>query len=182
MHILENDIKTYSAKGEILICSDTNARTGELNETIDISADENFIPIPSDLDGNHTISSRNSKDKISCARGKELIELCTTCDLLLLNGRTIGDMFGRYTSFQPNGNSVIDYCIVSDRLFTDVFYFSVSEPTLYLSDHSKFSVLLHANYQHTTKHTDNTFKSMPQMYIWQSTSGPTFKQLLTLNK
>ena len=38
--------------------------------------------------------------------------------------KTFGDMLGKYTSFQYNGNSVVDYSIVSDDIIESVLFFS----------------------------------------------------------
>ena len=57
---------------------------------------------------------RKSQDLHVCPRGKELLELCIQANLNILNGNIFGDRFGKYTSFQYNGNSVVDYCIVSE--------------------------------------------------------------------
>ena len=63
----------------------------------------------------------------------------------ILNGRTCGDSFGKYTSFQYNGNSVVDYCIVSESLIKDVIYFHVHVHLPYLSDHAKLFLKLKAS-------------------------------------
>ena len=61
----------------------------------------------------------------------------------ILNGKTFGDFFGKYTVFPHNGYSVVDYCIVSEDLNEDVIYFHVHDHLPHLSDHAKLSL----NYQ-----------------------------------
>ena len=56
--------------------------------------------------------------------------------------QTFGDRFGKYTSFQYNGNSVVDYGIVSDCLVDNVLYFHVHDHIPHLSDHAKLSMKL----------------------------------------
>jgi hypothetical protein len=51
-------------------------------------------------------------------RGKQLLEFCVTTKLRILNGRVIGDLFGKYTCHKPTGSSVVDYIILSEELLT----------------------------------------------------------------
>ena len=41
--------------------------------------------------------------------GGELLELCRSTELLIVNGRTQGDPTGGYTYTSPQGQSVVDY-------------------------------------------------------------------------
>lgn len=59
------------------------------------------------------ILERESQDCIINTREKQIISLCVSSCLRILNGRTLGDSMGSYTSFQPSGSSVIDYFIAS---------------------------------------------------------------------
>ena len=68
-------------------------------------------------------------------RGKELIELCKSLGLITLNGRKIGDLFGNFTSFQWNGNSVVDYVLVDQSLLSSISFFKIGNFIPWLSDH-----------------------------------------------
>ena len=57
---------------------------------------------------------RNSYDNKLDARGRPLLELCVTTKMRILNGRVIGDLFGKYTCHKPTGSSVVDYIILSE--------------------------------------------------------------------
>jgi hypothetical protein len=37
----------------------------------------------------------------------------------ILNGRVIGDLFGKYTCHKQTGSSVVDYIIFSEELLTN---------------------------------------------------------------
>ena len=39
-------------------------------------------------------------------RGRELLDLCKVNDMIISNGRKIGDLFGKYTSHQWNGSAL----------------------------------------------------------------------------
>ena len=68
------------------------------------------------------IRKRKSQDLTVCHRGEDLLELCIEANLSISNGKTFGDMLGKYTSFQYNGNRVVDYCIVSDDIIESVLF------------------------------------------------------------
>ena len=88
---------------------------------------------------------RNSKDTKFCTRGKELLDMCISSRVRLLSGRTFGDFMGKFTSYQLNGNSVINHCLISEEKMQNILYFHVDDPILRLSDHSKISVRMIAN-------------------------------------
>jgi hypothetical protein len=62
------------------------------------------------------ILKRQSRDTKIDHRGKELLDLCISNQLSILNGRVLGDMFGNYTCYTPNGASVVDYVLVSENI------------------------------------------------------------------
>ena len=86
----------------------------------DVTADVEFMEHPD-------LPPRSSEDLISNANGKEVIDLCKTYNLCIINGRKTGDHLGNFTSFQPGGNSVIDYTIVSQSLFPNILTFRVGD-------------------------------------------------------
>lgn len=71
-----------------------------------------------------------------------ILDMCISSRIRILNGRTFGDYQGKFTSYQYNGHSVIDYCLVSEDFIENVLYFHVDDPILRLSDHAKVSVRL----------------------------------------
>ena len=165
LQLLEKDIAQYSKLGSILVMGDTNARTGTVRDFID--NDDKHIPIPSDTRKSKLTMERKSQDLHVCPRGKELLELCIQANLNILNGKTFGDRFGKYTSFQYNGNSVVDYFIVSEGLIEHVLYFHVHDHIPHLSDHAKLSVKLSASIPETSGLSENiTYHQMPKSYKW----------------
>ena len=63
----------------------------------------------------------------------------------ILNGSTLGDTTGKCTSFQYNGASTADYCVVSCSLLNYVRYFKVSDLTPH-SDHSQITACFALNH------------------------------------
>ena len=143
----------------------TNARTGTGLGQIDNN--DKHIPVPLDSLKTRLVRKRNSQDSHACPRGKDLLDLCIEANLNILNGKTFRDLFGKYTSFQYNGNSVVDYFIVSEDLIEGVIYFHVHEHLPHLSDHAKLSLKLSvsaANFSFSAD-KDRTY-DMPSSYRW----------------
>ncbi|KAJ7723748.1 hypothetical protein DFH07DRAFT_687877, partial [Mycena maculata] len=60
---------------------------------------------------------RFSSDDVVNTRGRWLLRLCSDTTMTILNGTTKEPAGrGAFTSFQPLGSSVIDYCFVSAGL------------------------------------------------------------------
>ena len=94
------------------------------------SSDSMVIPDVAPISQN-----RNNQDKITNGHKTLLLDLCGSQNLLILNGRTIGDSAGNYTCYKWNGNSVVDYFIASTSFLHRVKSLSVGEHTLF-SDHN----------------------------------------------
>ena len=56
-----------------------------------------------------------------------MIELCASFNFVILNGFCRGDQEGEFTFISPNGNSVIDYCIISEDLLSCDMFLKVEE-------------------------------------------------------
>ena len=118
MDLFEEIIK-FQKKGKVIVQGDFNARTNVINDIVTADKyDTSFIENPV-ID----MPTRNSEDKDLDHRGKELIELCKSLGLVVLNGRKIGDLFGKYTSLQWNGSSVVDYVLVDQSIFSAIRFF-----------------------------------------------------------
>ena len=94
-----------------LLCGDFNARTGNLNNSLQDCEEDTYEFIQSDLRG-----YRQSQDKIVNAFGRLLLEMCATCDLTILNGACPGDELENFRYVCSTGSSTIDYFIRVDRI------------------------------------------------------------------
>ena len=141
--LLEFDISKYKDLGQILLTGDFNARTANLKDYIDSELDScDSLPLPKDYICNTFNIERNSNmDKIVNNYGRNLMDLCIASDVIVLNGRTKGDMLGKFTCYEYNGQSVVDYHVVSKTLFQNVIVMRVHNLTEY-SDHTPISLLL----------------------------------------
>ena len=171
LEMVETDIAKYKKLGSVMLMGDFNARTGTEDDFI-MNDDDNYLPLHEDYIIDSNIVHRNSKDTKVCSRGRELLEICISSRLRILNGRTFGDLHGKYTSYQYNGNSVIDYGLVSEEQMSNVLYFHVDEPILRLSDHSKISVRIFANF-FQDEHKQN-LKDFPEQFKWDDFSPQLF--------
>ena len=70
------------------------------------------------------------------SQGKTLMNILIGKDLRILNGRTIGDSLGNFTTFKNGNVSVNDYGIVSGNIMDTVEFFFVLPQSFY-SDHSE---------------------------------------------
>ena len=122
---------------------DLNARTGTLEGTLTPSSFtdcNNEIEEPLNEYANR-IPARNNSDPTLNANVKPFIELLHNSGLIILNGKTIGNIFGKPSCILRNGVSVVDYLCNSFGFFNKVRYFKVGPLSQY-SDHRPLSLAL----------------------------------------
>ena len=149
-----------------------NARTSNNSDYIENDKfDEAF-----GIENNEKLPSRNSEDPQSCPRGSCLLDMCKSMDYLILNGRKTGDIFGKFTSFQWNGNSVVDYVITQASFFDNISTLQVGQFIPWLSDHCNLTYKLSFKHDMNRKQNDPTVKlsDLPTRYIWNSLSKERF--------
>ena len=103
--IVEKQIQHFSALGDIILLGDTNARTACNNDYV-INDVDRFIPdvIPYIIDND--LPKRHSQDMTINERGTNILDMCVSSGLRILNGREPGDTIGYYTCNKYNGSSV----------------------------------------------------------------------------
>ena len=121
---------------------------------------------------------RNNMDQGFNSYGPKLIDLCKAVPLRILNGRVLGDLFGKYTCFTPRGNSAVDYAAVSPRLFKSVRYFSVSNLMPQLSDHSPIELALKINFTTFSKQSNYLLIPKPKKVVWDRQLSDKYKFIL----
>ena len=93
---LSEDVISLQEKGEVIIIGDLNARTGNLVDTISSDKSDELFELSFDPPP----PPRNSRDNENDQRGKDLIDLCKSADLRIINSRKTGDPFGDFTCIQ----------------------------------------------------------------------------------
>ena len=128
---IAKEISKFQSKGRVILQGDFNARTNKEEDTIkpdkyDEQLGIHFTSLP----------SRNSEDRgVINARGEELLSLCKSLNMTILNGRKTGDIFGKFTSIHWNGKAVVDYAVVPVNMYEEVTLFSVGNYSPFISDH-----------------------------------------------
>ena len=136
------EAKQFSEKGHVILQGDFNARTAHVPDFIKKDKLDDVFHI----ENYEEPTLRNSEDKKTCKRGLNVIDQCKSFDYLILNGRKTGDIFGKCTSFQWNGSSVVDYALVSRNIFEKITYFTVGDYLPWLTDHCPINFKLSLNH------------------------------------
>ena len=105
------------------------------------------------------------------------MERVNSNNLVIANGRKVGDSNGVLTCITENGSSVVDYCITSVELYEHLLNFSVKDFT-HISDHCPISCVLKCDVdlilkQYECKKLKNVYK-----YIWDDESKLRFSELV----
>ena len=110
-------IQSSESYGEVqhMVIGDLNSRIGTwtLKEWDSDEEEELFVSDTVD----DTYAKRSTKDLIVNTFGRQLIELANVCKLVPLNGNVAGDKDGNFTFISTQGNSVIDFALVSHEIY-----------------------------------------------------------------
>ena len=115
-------------------------------------------------------------DQVSNARGQELLDVCKLNDVLILNGRTVGDAFGSCTSHQWNGSSVVDYALLPNNFTKNISTFTVGDYVPWLSDHCPIHTdILFNDWKHKNDSNNNSeMTNLPPGFMWDENSKKSF--------
>ena len=144
---LYKQIATFNEKDAILVGGDCNARTGKLEDFIVNDEHENkFLSLPESFISEQFSRARVNQDRKVNKFGYELRDICIAANLKILNGRTLGDLTGKYTYIGNKGCSTVDYILASENIMSEgndiINNFRVEELNM-LSDHRPVTVSLH---------------------------------------
>ena len=97
----------------------------------------------------------------------------------ILNGRKLGDILGTYTCYKHNGKSVVDYCMVSPRLYQTISSFIVNDWMPDLSDHCSITVSISTKYMCNVSASDRyDYITKPVKVHWSPETSLRFEGLL----
>ena len=102
---LAKDIK-YNTTVNIIITGDFNARTGDKFDFVieDDTSGRYDVPLPDCYVHDKYINNRNST---SNAYGKCLLEVWKNSSLRIMNGQTLGDLFGNCTYYKNDNKKAV---------------------------------------------------------------------------
>lgn len=106
------------SESNIILAGDMNVRIGNLQQNHENCLLKEFTA------GKEI---RQSKDFVVNSKGKKFVEFCEDNGLLVLNGRTIGDVEGHYTFVSNIGNSVNDIVAMTYEGLRMIERFEVEE-------------------------------------------------------
>ena len=143
---------------------DFNARSGTLPDYI-TNDSPTHLPLPPEYTSDE-VWPRISEDKKVNDYGKELIDLCISSRLRILNGRIGMDKEqGTFTCVTPRGSSVVDYSVASIDLFKLIADFNVGENSI-LSDHRPLTTILIA-----IQYSNYKLKVISRISDWAEANG-----------
>ena len=179
---IEQDITNYNSQGQIIFTGDINARSGQKLDYINSDSGD-FIPVDNsyDVDALNICRSRFNQDKcITNVYGNSLIDLCISSGLRILNGRTIGDFFGKFTCHEVNGSSVVDYVLVHENFMDSIIYFHVWDLWADLSDHCLISFSIKCNYFRSEVESCIDVTKVPDLirFKWNQNTNLFFKSAM----
>ena len=177
-NIVNSEIEKYSNGQSTLVFGDFNARTKTVCENIAHDKSDDYLGVNNKLE---TLPlPRNSEDmKIVNKRGKDFLDICRINDLTIANGRTTGDLFGKYTCHQKRGSSVVDYLLTPCKNLPNILSFKVGEHLPLLSDHCPITATLRLGSNLRIDSEDNSMEMLPDTYIWNDDSAQTFQDTLS---
>ena len=163
-----------------MLCGDFNARTASDPDFIQYDNNDKFIQNNSNYIYDLVNFCRTSTDVATCNRGKRLLEICSQSQLRIANGRSFGDLTGKFTSHSIVGSSVIDYFVISEAILGKLLFMKIHDFTKSLSDHCLISCVLSVNFTETYCHENNNYIPNPFKYICKDNSIQSFHDAFIL--
>lgn len=171
---LEDFLLTFSQQDDSyqLVIGDLNARIGDWSFE---AGDTDFDP---HAETDSYVFSRQSEDLATNQFGKTLIDFCNIFQLTPLNGFAEGDVKGKFTFIAEQGNSVIDYALLSaDVALSHKMCFHVEERVE--SSHSPIHLKLHTHFVDKHRVLPKCKKTLEtDKWKWDSNKADEFKQAL----
>ena len=177
---LQEKVSSVAQSGDLICLGDFNARTASKPDYI-VSDDNTDIPVIGDMCPSDTIATypRGNIDTHTNSYGDRLLELCQSVPLRICNGRVLGDVLGSYTCYTENGQSTVDYCLVSPNIYHLISSFEVGEFLPNCSDHCSCSVTIRTNYAMDLNPLHNySFVEKPRRVAWSPEISCQFENII----
>ena len=176
---IEHKLSCIGSDCDKLCFGDFNSRTGNKPDYI-ISEDNTDIPVPCEIYETDSVATapRSNLDTVTNKYGDILLQLCKAVPLRICNGRKLGDILGSFTCITPNGQSCVDYCLASPKLYNNVRTLKVGDPVLTLSDHCPISINLKVNVNRMVHFSNYEFITKPPNLPWNEDISFRFENML----
>ena len=100
-----------------------------------------MVDIIPDLTSSKIKYKRNNEDSKANKYGRKLVDYCIQTKSYIANGRTLGDFQGKFTCYEHNGTSTVDYAVISELMCPYISKFVISTPQ-YKSDHCMLMLVI----------------------------------------
>ena len=155
-----DEVMLHSILGNVILCGDFNSRIGQKQENHNININCHSKDEINDIISNkkHMFFTRTSEDVDSNVQGKLFMEMLNASSMYVLNGRTPGDLSGKYTCHKYNGSSTVDYFVMQTNLFPNVLSMKILDIP-WFTDHCPLSLMFKLNPTNSKKiHKNNENK------------------------
>ena len=132
------------------------------------------VPLPDDVYQPDIPIPRNTMEmKNLNQNGKLLLDICKSVSLRILNGRTSGDLMGKFTRYpiyygQNETNPLpIDYASGNHDILRKIKYFSISDLTRY-SDHCIIKLSAERKFKISAENAYPNLISVPPEFKWDN--------------
>ena len=154
--------------GDIMMLGDLNARIGSCSPTFEDEDTEMHQDFTSQPASHPEVSKRSSRDNTVNSRGRLLLDFLACTRLTVLNGTTLGDVFGAYTSVNYNGCSVVDYVTASPELLRKIESFKVLDLTKFSDHRPCLCKIRKKNSYFDAEDLIDQLQDVPKKYKWDN--------------
>ncbi len=180
LDMIKQDLAVFSNTGRCILMGDMNGHTNTEPDFVKLD-DSHINTFPSTPESDILLPRRNQDSRIPDDRGKEILQLCKSSMLNIVNGRKLGDITGKFTCYNARAHipSLIDYVMADTPSFNDISYFKVNKLTLF-SDHCLIHFRLNVlyNLQPEDKPKSVDLKPTIPRFIWSTEADTKFKEAL----
>ncbi|XP_037928913.1 uncharacterized protein LOC119663374, partial [Teleopsis dalmanni] len=145
------EILVEAQNENVMIIGDFNARIGK----------EQCLEFHPNMQWAELLGHRVAMDTIVDRNGKQLLEICNSFGVTVLNGRTKGDREGTFTFIRGVARSTIDYCFVKGVWLLITEEFQIRD--MIYSDHQPLEIMVNLD---ASNSNENKMQLLPKL-IWK---------------
>ena len=178
---IEQKLANLERNTDVIVMGDLNARTGLKLDYITHEDNQNLtLPVDYITDTVATFP-RGNRDATTNQYGDSVIALCRNTPLRICNGRKLGDTQGDFTCHKWNGQSVVDYCLASPGVYSQILFLKVGNYIPVFSDHCSLTIALKTHFfqtQNCRESLDYDFLPKPTKLTWDKNIALKFENII----